>query len=185
MSQMRQSGPWLQEQKKMSRGEMRKALAGLRHNLEMAGTHLIYQKKTGLGQDEICCLMKPLVVLIILHVLNMAGVAWDLGTVIILPLELRRCTQVRGLLQHKSQVWHLSFQEALPSNITLEILLTLARVGTPQFYLRTTSPRTHNEETELGPSQVDPSLPMWEDCFQYKREVKDQKSHRKQKVEYI
>ena len=74
MSQMRQSGPGLQEQKKMSRGEMRKALAGLRHNLEMAGTHLIYQKKTGLGQEEICFLMKPLVVLIILRVLNMAGV---------------------------------------------------------------------------------------------------------------
>jgi hypothetical protein len=133
MSQMRQSGPGLQEQKKMSRGEMRKALAGLRHNLEMAGTQLIYQKKTGLGQEEICFLTKPLAVLIICHVLNMAGVAWDLAMVIIFLLELHPCTQVHGLLQHKSQVWHLSFQEALPSNIALEILLTLARVGTQQF----------------------------------------------------
>ena len=133
MSQMRQSGPGLQEQKKMSRGEMRKALAGLQHNLEMAGTLLIYQKKTGLGQEEICFLMKPLVVLIILPVLNMAGDVWDLAKVIMFPQELRPCTQVHGLLQHKSQVWHLSFQEALPSNITLEILLTLARVGTHQF----------------------------------------------------
>lgn len=133
MNQMRRSGPGLQEQKKMSRGEMQKALAGLRHNLEMGGTQLIYQKRTGLGQEEICCLMKHSVVLTIRHVLNMAGVAWDLAMVTIFPLELRQCTQVYALLRHKSQVWHLSFQEALPSNITLETLLILARVGTPQF----------------------------------------------------